>query len=326
MMKTLNSNTIRVSMLFRLLMVGLVAPNSSFSQSNETGSTPSQRTIEVESTKMGKFDSEDIDESSGLIASQNHPDKFWTHNDNGDDLRLFLIDAAGTLHGVVQLTNVKAQDIEDIAGYEFEGRSQIVLGDIGDNAFRRKNCELLVFEEPELQLNKEKVARKKIDKITRIKFAYEDGSRNCEAMAIDSQRHEVWLATKESLAGPLSPKKREPAFYRLSIADMTEQREEPLTARKIAPLRDPLATGMDFSHNGSLVVIRTYTYARLYRRASEQTWDEVFRSGESEMFGLPTQIQGEAICFFQDDAALLTTSEQKGQPIWRLQLPADDSK
>lgn len=322
---SLNSNSMTISTLFAALILILITPDSSFSQSTKTG-TRSHKTIQVESRKTGKFESEDILESSGVIASRNHRDKFWTHNDNGDDLRLFLVDVTGKLHAIVELANIKARDVEDISEYEIDGESYIVLGDIGDNAFRRETCALLVFEEPELKLEREKVVRAKIDEIVRMEFAYEDGSRNCEAMAVDSRNQEVWLATKESLAGRFSPRKRTPAFYRLSIADMKKVQQEPLVAEKIEPMQDPLVTGMDFSHDSSLAVIRTYTYARLYRRDSEQSWEEVFRTGDSELFGLPTQIQGEAICFFQDDSALLTTSEQKRQPIWQIQLPASNSK
>src|SRR4051794_6987818 len=47
--------------------------------------------------KLGRIDSREITESSGLAASRKHPGVFWTHNDSGNGPYIFAITRDGHL-------------------------------------------------------------------------------------------------------------------------------------------------------------------------------------------------------------------------------------
>src|SRR5690606_20934625 len=63
----------------------------------------------------GKMTYKAIDEASGLVAGINNMPYFWTHNDSGDEARIFLLDSAARYKATYYLEGIVARDWEDIA-------------------------------------------------------------------------------------------------------------------------------------------------------------------------------------------------------------------
>lgn len=93
--------------------------------------------------RFGTLRNPALDESSGLVASRNHPGVFWTHND-GDEYLFGVTKRGGTL-SVHRINNVRFTDWESIG---IDGAGNLYLADIGDkNVFRPRRA-VYVLREP----------------------------------------------------------------------------------------------------------------------------------------------------------------------------------
>ena len=84
---------------------------------------------------LGLIDNDQIAEASGIAASRKNPGVLWTHNDSGDNNRIFAINLKGQHLGEYRVGFIANRDLEDMAvgpGPQ-DGEQYIFLGDIGDN-------------------------------------------------------------------------------------------------------------------------------------------------------------------------------------------------
>ena len=65
----------------------------------------------TEIVQLGLIPAE-LNESSGLGVSQAHPGVFWTHNDSGDEARVYALDERAMLVATVVVDGVEARDWE----------------------------------------------------------------------------------------------------------------------------------------------------------------------------------------------------------------------
>ena len=242
----------------------------------------------------------DILESSGLAASFNTPHAFWTHNDSGDRPRLFAFDETGRDLGVVTLEGISAIDWEDMASFRRDHRGWLLVADVGDNARRRKTCQLHLLPEPAFDERSVKVG-------TTIHFRYANGPRDCEAVGIDGSSNTVLLATKGAF---------QPELYALQLPPTPTERV--LVARSIATISVPFATALDVSPNGRNAIVLTYGDAYEFRRRENESWAEAFR-GPPQVIKMPARRQGESICYARDGRSLLLTSEKQPTPLWKVE-------
>ena len=251
-----------------------------------------------------------IRESSGMAISRLHNNAVWIHNDSGDDPRLFLVGFDGVTRGIVDVRNTRAVDWEDMCSFEIDGESWLLIGDVGDNQSRRtKNsspCFLYLIREPPVRNNASRISRR-CD--IEIMFEYEDGPHDCESVTVDVWQSEILLLSKES---PLTA-----AVYRLPL-DLNRKNQSAV-ARKITSMPLPFATAADISADGRDFVAVTMLGGWICRRETEQTWDEAFRS-TIHRFPLPPRRQGETVCFSRDGRSLFLNSEQRRQPLWKLDV------
>jgi hypothetical protein len=98
--------------------------------------------------EVGQFADKRVDESSGIARSLLRKDCFWTHND-GNTPRLYCIDKAGEIVGLIRLQGAEFEDCEDVASFSREGKHYLLYGDVGDNDLNRGEYRLHLFEEPE---------------------------------------------------------------------------------------------------------------------------------------------------------------------------------
>lgn len=244
----------------------------------------------------------DIYESSGLAASLRHPGVLWTHNDSGDQPRLFAFDEQGRHRGISTWLGVQAVDWEDMGSFRYRDRSYLFAADVGDNLRQRESVSIYLAEEP-AQTNADVRAKT-------LAFQWQGGPRDCEAVAFDPTTTSFLLVEKKlSLASGL---------YSLplprTVAGPMPQ------AKSIGSIPAPLVTGMDISADGKRLAVTTYVSVLVYeRKHQEESWPDAIRRGGKTLTAPPRR-QGEAICFGVDAKSLYLTSEKRPCPLFRISL------
>lgn len=285
------------------------------------------RAQESESVRMlGVMRSRALSEVSGLALASGEPLQLWAHNDSGDSTRIFRIAGDGQLLDEFQLEGAAHRDWEDICSFSRAGERYLLVGDVGDNSTQRESCQLYLLSEPKSNTSSEAVPpRKQAVSSRRIEFRYEDGPRNCEALAFDTSSDSLLLV--EKLLGS-APEQTQAGVYQLSLQPLLDNRsssaDQPLVAQRIGDLPWRNVTGLDLSADGRKLFIRTYFEGYLLERGSDETWATRLKGQLPQALQLPVEAQGEAVCFSADAKAVLLTSEFVFQPIWRLELPAAD--
>jgi hypothetical protein len=286
-------------------LFGLVSAYALGTDPEASQPTPITGTTEIAYSlprKLCELANRDIKESSGLAASRRQPNVFWTHNDSGDKPRIFAFDVQGKDLGTIAIRNAQARDWEDMASFELDGQSYLLLADVGDNNADRPAGTLYLVPEP--RLNDSNVARP-----TRtVQFHFEEGPLNCEAIGFDPVRREVLLASKEIGFST-----------RIFLLPWPEPGQSAaLAARQIATVPVPIATAMDVSPDGRRAVVATYGHAYQYERGPDDTWQQGFAK-PGRLIRLPARRQGESICFGTDGRTLYLTSEKRPTPLFEVQ-------
>ncbi len=256
--------------------------------------------------RIARFADKRINESSGLARSIANPGMFWTHNDSGDVPRLFLFDREGQTRATLVVEGAEAEDWEDMASFEREGRGYLLVGDFGDNQARRKICTIYLVPEPHIEAGAEAVVVKAQPSVT-IPFVYEDGPRDCEAVGVDPANGTIFLISKT----------RDENCTVYEIPWPAEETAAPFTARAIATQRIPKITAMDISPDGSRAIVLTYSEAYEFVRGEGETWAEAF-ARQGRFVAMPGRKQGEALCYGTDGRTLYLTSEGVFRPLWEM--------
>lgn len=95
---------------------------------------------------LGEISNAKITESSGIVASRQHTNVFWTHNDGGKSETLFGITREGGTLGEFKVLGAKIDDWEDIA---IDNERHLYIADTGDNDARRKRVTVFRVDEPD---------------------------------------------------------------------------------------------------------------------------------------------------------------------------------
>lgn len=255
-------------------------------------------------------------EASGLAGSRRDDTLVWTHNDSGGEPVLYALDARdGSRRGRVRLTGVTNRDWEDLAAFTLDGQSWLLVADVGDNLARHPQSVLHLVPEPDpatLQPAQESV----IAPVYSIVFIYEDGARDCEAVAVDPTERAVYLLSKRDTP---------PRLYRLPLGRATAAQPAvarlvgqmphlppPSAVKRTVPLPmfalASLPTAMDFAPDGSAAVVLTYGRLWLFPRAPGESWAEALGRMPA---ALPAHLlpQAEGACFRRDGRRILVCSE-----------------
>ncbi len=252
-------------------------------------------------------------EASGLAASRASPGVFWTHDDSGGAAELYAIDAQGKLRGTVRLAGVDNTDWEDVAAFRLNGRAWLLVADVGDNDAKRSHVRLHLVAEPasaELRPNANLTLRPEYS----LRVRYEDGTRDCEAVAVDPVGGQIYLLSKRD----------EPArLYRLPLG----RAEGVVTAHRVATvpklegatevdffLKGLLGrklnwpTAMDFRADGRAALVLTYGAALVFERRGSEEWSQ---SLQRDPIRLPFHglRQAEGACFSADGRSIVIVSE-----------------
>jgi hypothetical protein len=247
-----------------------------------------------------------VDESSGLACSRTNPGLFWTHNDSGDEARIYLFDSQGRDLGSTRLRGVLAFDWEDIFSFTENGKGYLVICDVGNNVRAAGVQPIYLIEEPSIDRQRG-VTQDTAPVVQEIHLSYEDDHRDCEAVAVDPTTKTILFATKEDKQGSL--------VYALKWPEPNPERA--FAARHIATLETPAVTAMDVSPDGLRAVLLTYRDAYEYVREASEDWSQGF-SRPPRLIVMPERIQGESICYGPDGKTLYLTSEKVPTPLFEI--------
>jgi hypothetical protein len=256
-------------------------------------------------------------EASGLAPSRRTDGVFWTHNDSGNEPVAFAIDTDGRARGRVRLVGTKVEDWEDLASFELDGKPWLLVADCGDNFTNRPRGVLHVLAEPD-PAALAGAADLAVAPAYSVHFIFEDGPRDCEAVAVDAADRAVWLLSKRD----------DPArLYRLPLA--AAPAETPAVARfvgTVAGLANPTPslrqrlmpsaftmgrwpTALGFSPDRSCALVLTYAGVLVYAREPDETWADALARPPRRL-APHTLPQAEAACFSRDGRSLYVCSEQ----------------
>ena len=114
------------------------------------GSYARHKYLSKQITISGLLSDKAMSETSGIAASGLFKDRFYVHNDSGDESRFFMISPDGKLHHTLYYDNnpIDFSDCEDIAvgPGPVKRKSYVYVGDIGDNWVDKSAITIYRFE------------------------------------------------------------------------------------------------------------------------------------------------------------------------------------
>lgn len=249
---------------------------------------------------QGTLDNSQIDEASGLAASERNKGMFWTHNDSGGEADIFLIDDKGSHRATVHLQGIVNRDWEDIAvapGPE-EGKSYIYIGDIGDNGAVFKNKYIYRIEEPAISFAGDEVSEITVDDIDQIVFQLPGQPRDTEALMVDPQTKDIFILSK-----------REKERVNLYMLPYPQPVTDVFTAHFVMHVAVTGVTAGDISNAGNEVLIKSYKNVYYWRRETGESLEELFGKAPAKL-PYKQEPQGEAIAFDRTGEGYYTLSEE----------------
>lgn len=261
----------------------------------ETPETEKDTVIFTDRISVGTLDNKTIDEASGMVMSILHENHFWTHNDSGDDSRLFLVNNVAQYQVTCTLKGAVNRDWEDIAAAKEQvtGKSRIFVGDIGDNNAVHDCGFIYILDEPAV-LSNENIIVNNYDKIT---FKYQDGKRDAETLMVDPLTGDIYIVSKRESSVHLYQIK-----YPYNFTDT-------ITANKLLSIPFTQIVSGDISADGSGILLKNYSKVWFWPRKNGKSIADVFSLKPYETTYIQ-EPQGEAICWSRDGKSFFTISEE----------------
>jgi hypothetical protein len=262
---------------------------------------------------VGKLESAEIGESSGVAASRCNANAFWTHNDSGNQNIIYAFNRTGEHLGAWRVAGAKNYDWEDIAAFQDAGgECFLYIGDIGNNV--RGRGEFIIYRVKEPQISAaDKSANNKNARPTAaaeaIKITYPEMRHDAETLLVHPNTGDIYVITKR-LSGAAG-------VYKLAANYATDKIN---TLEKIADFTVPAVpnaflTGGDISPDGKRVVICDYFNAyEIALPDSAKNFDEIWRQ-KPVVIQLGERQQGEAVAYGTDGNTIYATSENKNSPV-----------
>ena len=267
-----------------------------------------QAPVRLQVLDTAVFRSPRVVESSGVTPSTRRAGVLWTHNDSGDEPRLYATDSAGDDLGSVRVAGARNVDWEDLgAGPCAPAPTRcLYIADIGDNARARDHIVIYRLAEPDPPAAASDTLRSVgIDQATSLR--YPDHPHDAEAVVVDGPDR-ILVITKEILGRP--------RVYRLPPRS-TPQRPGAVDTLRLVGLLDlapslarlRVVTGAAVSPDGRVAAVRTYSSVSFYRlRGDSLPVPLTPPEGITIPFVEP---QGEGIAFLSPTELVLTS--ERGQ-------------
>ena len=243
-------------------------------------------------------------ESSGITPSVARRGIYWTHNDSGDEPRLYATDSAGNDLGSVLVSGAANVDWEDLGGGSCPGHPGWCLypADIGDNRHDRDHIVVYRVAEPDPPRGPgDTLRRVPLEAATALR--YPDHPHDAEAIAVEPSGS-ILIITKELLKAPV--------VFRVPARSTPQRPGEIDTLQLVGPLdlvpslpRLRMVTGAGVSTDGALLVVRTYSTLHFFRLRGDSLPAPI-----TPTTGLTIPVvepQGEGVAFAGSDRLVLTT-------------------
>lgn len=257
---------------------------------------------------VGKIESSEITESSGIVASRCNENVLWTHNDSGDKAYIFALDEKGEKLGTWKVSGAENFDWEDIATRkEKSGECFLYIADIGNNKRTRGEMTIYRVKEPRISSeNKSSSTKNPIstEPAEAIKFDYPEMRHDAETLMIHPETGDFYVISKR-LSGAA-------AVYKLKA---NYEKEKTNTLEKIADFEVPAIpngffTGGDISPDGKHVVVCDYFAAyEITLPEKARNFDEIWKQ-KPAMIELGKRDIGEAVGYSPDGKSIFATSER----------------
>ncbi len=284
-----------------------------------------------EGVRSGVISSPRLREVSGLSVSRKNSEVLWVLNDSGNQASVFCISPKGAIINEFMVDGAENTDWEDLSGFRLGKQDYLLIADVGDNWSQRSFCTLYCVKEPDLDPDLNQTPNQNQGRLAlewEMRFRYEDGALDCEAVCVDTANRRILL---------LSKRKAVPVLYELPLE--TPSGTKMYTARAVAKVKNIPAptpedrrerfgryrsqpTAMDISDDGKKLFILTYKHAYLYTRKKDQTWDAAFLTPPQQI-SLPDpsliMIQREALGIDHGTGNIFITSEKAFAPIYKVE-------
>ena len=284
--------------------------------------------------RVGSLLDPELVEVSGLAASGRRDDVLWAVNDSGNPTRLHALSLTGETRGAFDVDVGDAaddSDWEDLASFRFEDTPYLLIADTGDNWSWRRSVRLWIVAEPELPASGEPELPARATRLVpsvRIELRFEDGPRDCEAVAVDPTDLSLLLVSKRTAP---------PVVYRVELAPLLRAGGGAAVAQRLVALagipppsteradsRFPamlhMPTALALAPDGSAAVVVGYAEAWRFPRRAGQSWAEAF-AATPERVRMPPLPLAEAAAFL--GPSLYVTSEMDPLTLVRWRAPLE---
>jgi len=259
-----------------------------------------------------------LPETSGLAVSRRDPARLWAINDGGNRPALHLLENDGRLVASYPVRDAENIDWEDLAAFSVDGTPYLLVADFGDNYARRETRTLYLFEEPD------HARTATVRPVATLDFAYPDGPRDAEGLAVDVAGGEILLLTK---------RESRPIFYRLPLRldtpsgallaepsghfDNPEPRFGPPGSPVTRSLFGASPTAIDLDDAGRQLLLLTYTAVYRLVREKDESWSQALERPFERLADHPLP-HAEALAVAPDGKRVWFTSERLPAPLWSI--------
>ena len=263
---------------------------------------------------VGKIESVEIDESSGLAASKCQQDVFWTHNDSGDGAYIFALNSKGGHLGTWKVQNAENFDWEDLAAFkDSSGTCFLYIGEIGNtNKLERTEHKVYRVKEPVVAATGKNSTRTnplQTEAAEILRFRFSDTPRDAETLMVHPKSGDIYVLTKSA---------REPSVvYKISAAFSagTVSKAEKIADLALPAVPNGLLTGGSISPDNTRLFICDYSAGyEMTLPSGAQSFDEIWKQ-KPVVINIGDRKQGEAVSYSSDGNSIFATSEKKNAPI-----------
>lgn len=278
--------------------------------------------------KVGELPGEEINESSGMVASTVRDNLLYHINDSGDGPFVYITNTLGEFVQKTAFQAEKPRDLEDLTKGTFQGKPALFFPDIGDNNESRPRISLYIVAEEDL-------FKKQTSPLASIDLTYPDGSHDAEAVAISNDK--VFVVTKK-----VDWKERRAisaGVYSIEISKLEAHKgPDRLMMKKEFEFNLPyllynfnlwgrIVTAMDVHPNGESFAFLTYGAILVVNKdlgsmsvedADTKKWKEKV---DYTIIKTPSTPQQEALAYSADGEKIYFTTEYKkrfGNPLFEV--------
>lgn len=300
-----------------MLFLVSVASAGSNKQTEELQSADFQEMVVT-----GNIKSKKLNEVSGIAPSRMMEDRYWVLNDGGNPERLYLIDASGALYLSVKIKGIKNRDWEDLSSFTMAGISYLMIADVGDNRSKRDDIALHIIAEPDITKLADMRSSVSFKPKATIHLRFEDGPRDCEAVAVDVKRKRILLVSKRTTPpvlyeAPLRLTSTTGSIIVRRIAEINHIPNptiEDMRMRPIVGVYGASPTAMDINEAGTEMVLLTYKQAYIYHN-TVNSWRLAIEQLPKKL-SFPLMEQAESVSYSRDGKSVIVLSENVGTPIY----------